>query len=354
MAEAVQKVLRLNWVANLAVPLAVLLLFAFLRGPAVRALFLPLRRFSGNGWPQELERSFGKPLRALMVAAGAAAALEICPAAARSGPAMDAVARCFRSALIVLFAWGLFRLSDADGPAREAAVRKLGLRVDGVLLPFLSKIFRFLVAALAVLMIAQEWSFNISGLLTGLGLGGLAFALAAQDTLSNLFGGLVIFLDRPFGIGDWIRTEDTEGIVEDINFRSVKIRAFSQAVVTVPNSRLVDRPVTNFSRMGKRRVDCTVTLKLGTKEEQLRACRDGIRAMLLRDGRIEPETVSVSVDGIVENGFRLSLYYYTKTADWQEYLKIREEVLYALLRILEREGAELATPVRTVKLENGT
>lgn len=85
-------------------------------------------------------------------------------------------------------------------------------------------------------MIAQEWNYSISGLLAGLGLGGLAFALAAQDMLSNLFGGLVIFLDRPFGIGDWIQTGDTEGTVEDINFRSVKIRTFSQAVVTVPNS----------------------------------------------------------------------------------------------------------------------
>lgn len=354
MTDVIQKFLEQDWTANLAVPLAVLVLFVFLRGPAVRALFLPLGRFSRGGWPQELERGLGKPLRALMIAAGIYAALRISPAVLHEGPAWAAGVRCFRSALIVLFAWGLFRLSDGSAPAGESAAKKLGLNIDGALVPLLSKIFRFLVAALAVLMIAQEWNYSISGLLAGLGLGGLAFALAAQDMLSNLFGGLVIFLDRPFVIGDWIQTDSTEGVVEGINFRSVKIRTFAQAVVTVPNSKLVDRPVTNFSRMGKRKVDFTVALRFGTTERQLRACTEGIRAMLLQNPEIDPETVSVALDGIGENGFRIMLCYYTKTTDFQKHLKIREEVTYGLLRILEREKAELATPVQTVKLENGT
>ena len=354
MADAVQKIWGQDWTANLAVPLAVLILFVFLRGPAVRALFLPFRRFSRGGWPQELERGFGRPLRALMIAIGVYAALRISPAVAHDGPAWAVGVRCFRSVLIVLSAWGLFRLSDGGAPAGESTVKKLGLKIDGALLPLLSKIFRFLIGALAVLMIAQEWNYSISGLLAGLGLGGLAFALAAQDMLSNLFGGLVIFLDRPFAIGDWIRTDSTEGVVEDINFRSVKIRTFSQAIVTVPNSKLVDRPVTNFSRMGKRQVDLTVTLRFGTTERQLRACTEGIRAMLLHNAEIDPENISVALDGIGENGFRIMLCYYTKTTDFQRHLKIREEATYALLRILEREKAELAAPVRTVKLENGT
>lgn len=353
--SATQTLWETDWVRDLAVPLFVLLLFVVLRGPAVRVLFLPFLRLaekSGNPWPAELKKSFGRPLRALLAAAGVYAALWICPVVPHDVPGWATWVKCFRSLVILLFSWGLFRLSDNRVPGGTLLAEKLGLKDDSFLLPFLSKIFRFLVAALAALMIAQEWSYSISGLLAGLGLGGLAFALAAQDMLSNLFGGLVIFLDRPFGIGDWIQTGDTEGTVEDINFRSVKIRTFSQAVVTVPNSKLVDRPVTNFSRMGKRRVSFTVGLSYGTTAEQMKACTEKVRRMLRENADIEPETVTVAFDGIGESSLNLMLYFFTRTTDWQKHLQIREEVYYSLLRILEEEKARLAFPTRTVRLEN--
>ena len=340
---------------DLAIPLFVLVLFVVLRGPVVRVLFLPFLRLakkSGNPWPAELKRSFGRPLRALLTAAGVYAALRLCPAVPHDVPAWAAGVKCFRSLVILLLSWGLFRLSDDRLPGKTLLAEKLGLNDDSFLLPFLSKIFRFLVAALAALMIAQEWNYSISGLLAGLGLGGLAFALAAQDMLSNLFGGLVIFLDRPFSIGDWIQTDDTEGTVEDINFRSVKIRTFSQAVVTVPNSRLVDRPVTNFSRMGKRRVSFTVGLSRDTTAEQMKACTEKIGRMLRENADIEPDTVTVAFDSIGESSLNLMLYFFTKTTDWQKHLQTREEVYYALLRILEEEKARLAFPTRTVRLED--
>ena len=100
-------------------------------------------------------------------------------------------------------------------------------------------------------MVAQEWDYRIDGFIAGLGLGGLAFSLAAKDTLSNVFGGLVVILDKPFSIGDWIKTPSVEGTVEDISFRSTKVRTFAQALVTVPNATLANEPVTNWTRMGK-------------------------------------------------------------------------------------------------------
>lgn len=355
LLAATQTFWETDWVRNLAVPLFVLLLFVVLRGPVVRVLFLPFLRLakkSGSPWPAELKKSFGRPLRVLLAAAGVYAALWLSPAVPHDVPAWAAGVKCFRSLVILLFAWGLFRLSDTRVPGGALLAEKFDLNGDSFLMPFLSKIFRFLVAALAALMIAQEWGYSISGLLAGLGLGGLAFALAAQDMLSNLFGGLVIFLDRPFGIGDWIQTDDTEGTVEDINFRSVKIRTFSQAVVTVPNSKLVDRPVTNFSRMGKRRVSFTVGLSYGTKAEQMKACTERLRRMLRENEDIEPETVTVAFDSIGESSLNLMLYFFTKTTDWQKHLQIREEVYYALLQTLEEENMQLAFPTRTVRLED--
>ncbi len=355
LPNTVNKLWQIAWISDLAVPLAIFLLLYFLRGPIVRCLFRPVHRLNGEKeWPGELERSFQQPLRALIIACGIYAALWISPAVPHAGAGWGIFVRCFRSLLVLLLAWGLCRLCGSRELAGGLLLKKLEVDTDGILFPFLSKILRFLVLCLAFLIIAQEWDYSISGLLAGLGLGGLAFALAAQDMLSNLFGGLVIFLDRPFHLGDWIQAGDVEGTVEDINFRSVKVRTFSQAMVTVPNSKLVDRPVTNYSRMGKRRVNFTVGLKYGTTERQLRACSDRIREMLLKNKQIDPETVIVTFSNIGKSSLDLMLYFFTKTTNWQEYLNVREEVYYGILRILEEEKAEIAFPTRTIQVEKET
>ena len=352
LSNIVNELWKIAWISGFAVPLAVFLLFYLLRGEAVKWLFRPVYRLNGGKeWPGELERGVQKPLRILIAVCGLYAALWISPAVPHSGVLWGIALKCFRSLLILLLAWGLGRLCGSRELAGGLLLNKLDVDSDGVLFPFLSKILRFLVLCLALLIVAQEWNYSISGLLAGLGLGGLAFALAAQDMLSNLFGGLVLFLDRPFSIGDWIQADNVEGTVEDINFRSVKVRTFSQAVVTVPNSKMVDRPVTNYSRMGKRKVSFTVGLKYGTSERQLRSCADRIREMLLRDEEIDPETVIVTFSSIGESSLDLMLYFFTKTTDWQKHLKVREDVYYGVLRIIEEEKAEIAFPTRTVQVE---
>ncbi|XOQ43428.1 MAG: Mechanosensitive ion channel family protein [Clostridium sp.] len=355
MQNLAEKLWQTSWFAGFVVPLAVFLLFYFLRGTVVSLLFKLAHRLDDlnkkHEWSAEVEQSFQKPLRILIAVAGIYAALRISPAVPHSGSAWLAAVKCFRSLFILLLAWGFSRLCGSRELTGNVFLKKLDVNTNGILFPFLSKILRFLILCLALLIIAQEWNYSISGLLAGLGLGGLAFALAAQDMLSNLFGGLVIFLDRPFVIGDWILTDDIEGTVEDINFRSVKVRTFSQAVVTIPNSKLVDRPVTNFSRMGKRRVTFTVGLKYGTTERQIRSCEERIRKMLVENEDVDPETIIVVFNSIGESSLDLMLYFFTKTTNWQKYLKVREEIYYNILRIIEEEHAEIAFPTRTIQVE---
>jgi len=352
LLNIVNELQKAAWAVDFVIPLAVFLFFYFLRGTVVKGLFRPVKRLNtGKTWPAELESSFQRPLRVLFALCGLYAALWISPAVPHGGAVWGIVIKCFRSLLILLLAWGLGRMCGSRELAGGFLMKKLDANTDGVLFPFLSKILRFLIFCLALLIVAQEWNYSVSGLLAGLGLGGLAFALAAQDMLSNLFGGLVIFLDRPFSIGDWIQADDVEGTVETMNFRSVKVRTFSQAVVTVPNSKLVDRPVTNYSRMGKRKVSFTVGLKFGTTERQIRSCAARIRTMLLENKEIDPQTVIVTFSSIGESSLDLLLYFFTRTTDWQEHLKIREEIQYGVLRILEDEKAELAFPTRTVQVE---
>lgn len=343
------------WVINLLIPAAVFLLFFAVSIPIVNFLFRLIKKAgkkTGSEWGIKLEYGFHKPLRLLLIVIGLYIAISVCPAVWDFLLLQAIVSRCFRSFLILVLAWGLYRMADSVELTDTIFARKLDLQVDEALLPVLSGVIRFIIAALAVLIVAQEWNFSISGLLAGLGLGGLAFALAAKDMLANLFGGLVILLDRPFSIGDWIRTGDVEGTVEDVNFRSVKVRTFTQALVTVPNSLVASAPVTNFSRMGKRKADFTLSLKYGTPVERLKKCTEAIRDMLAQNAEIEDETFTAALDSLDESGLKLSVSYYTKSADFKDYLRVREEVYYSVLKILEDEKVEMAYPTSTVMMNN--
>lgn len=340
------------WVRNLLIPAAVFLFFLVVSVPVTDLLFRFAKK-ANRGWGKKLEYGFRRPLRLLLAGTGLYLAAIACPAAWDSISFQSIVIRCFRSLLILVPAWGLSRMADSVELADTVFARKLDLPVDKALLPAISGVIRFLIGALAVLIVAQEWNFSISGLLAGLGLGGLAFALAAKDMLANLFGGFVILLDRPFSIGDWIRTGDVEGTVEGVNFRSVKVRTFGQAVVIVPNSLVTSGPVTNFSRMGKRKVDFSLCLEYGTPADRLKRCTEKIRNLLAEKDGIENGTESVALDGFGERGVELAVAYYTTSADYQNYLQVREDVFYSILKILESEKAELASPPKAVILENG-
>ncbi|MFP3359363.1 mechanosensitive ion channel family protein, partial [Planococcus sp. SIMBA_143] len=127
---------------------------------------------------------------------------------------------------------------------------KYNVKIDHILIPFFSKALRLIIVAIGISVIAQEFEYDINGFVAGLGIGGLAFALAAKDALANLFGGIIIITEKPFTIGDWIKTPSVEGTIEDISFRSTKVRTFAQALVTVPNATLSNEAITNWSKMG--------------------------------------------------------------------------------------------------------
>lgn len=340
-------------VKNLIIPAAVFLLFYFMRNAVVKLFFFPILKIgkkTGSAWPQNMKDGFEKPFKVLLIFIGAFTALSISPAV--YGSAFWPVAvKCFRSLLIFVIAWGFYRMAGCEEVTNTLIAKKLNLEEDSAIVPVISSIERFIVVTLAILIIAQEWNYSISGLVAGLGLGGLAFALAAKDMLSNLFGGLVVLLDKPFVIGDWITTGDIEGTVEDMNFRSVKIRTFTQALVTVPNSKIADSPVTNFSRMGKRRVAFSIGLKYGTTAKQIKACTEKIRQMLINDENIDNETVIVTFDNLGQSSMDLMLQFFTVTTDWKKYLEAKEKVLFAIIDILESENVEIAFPTRTLHIE---
>ena len=203
------------------------------------------------------------------------------------------------------------------------------------------------------LMLSKTDLFGLfSGLGAALGLGGLAFALAAKDTVANLFGSLVIFTDRPFKVGDWVETPAVEGMIEEIGIRSTKIRTFAQALVSMPNATLANAPITNWSRMGKRRVKTRLGLTYNTTVEQMQAILEEIKTMLKKHPDVHQETILVSFDEFDNSALSIFLYFFTKTTVWLEYLHVREDVNFKIMQIVARNGAQFAFPSQTLYVES--
>ena len=201
-------------------------------------------------------------------------------------------------------------------------------------------------------VVLQGWGYNVTGFVASLGIGGLAFALAAKDTASNLFGSLVIFGDKPFEIGDWIKSDEVEGVVEDIGIRSTKVRTFAQALVNVPNANLANSAIINWSRMGKRRIKMNIGLTYDTSELQMRNILKDIRDMLTKHKDIHQSTIYIYFTDYNDSSLGIFCYFFTNTIKWGEYMSVKEEINLLIMKIIEDNGAFFAFPTQTIQIES--
>lgn len=210
---------------------------------------------------------------------------------------------------------------------------------NNVVFPFFAIIIRLVIIILAISLIARELGF--SGFLTGLGISGVAFALMAQDTFSNLFGGVLIALDRPFALGDWIQTEKAEGIVEEITFRSTKIRTFSMAFLTIPNSKLANDNIINWTQRSLRRIHFKITLKGTTDIEKIEIVIERIKKLIENKEGVSDKLVIVSFNEISNYGYGIFIYFYTTELVYLKYETLRQDINFGVLKILREEEVEL-------------
>lgn len=258
----------------------------------------------------------------------------------------------FSSAIIILITWGIYNLTDESSVLFERMHKAYDIKVDKILFPFMSKALRLIVLALAITMIAERWGYNIQGFVAGLGLGGLAFALAAKDAAANIIAGIFIILDKPFTIGDWLSNDSLEGSIEDISFRTTKIRAVDQSLIIVPNSKLTNEAVINFSRRGKRRVSFSLELSYRTSKKKLEICVDSIRHMLENHPQVSKEGVLVRFDKFNGTSLDILICFFTDTADFDEYFKIKENVNFSLVEILQEQEISMALKSTSVYVES--
>lgn len=264
----------------------------------------------------------------------------------------DFALNTIKSSVIVFIMWSLYNATDESKHFFADLLRAFDINVDELIAPFLSKVFRFIIFVMGIAIVASEWNFDVNGFVAGLGIGGLAFALAAKDTLSNMFGGAVIITEKPFTIGDWIIVGEVEGTVEDINIRSTKIRKFNKSIVTVPNSRVADANIINFSKRDIRRISYELKIHIDTSIKDIKTVVNSINQMLIDHVDIDNDTIFVRFHKFGEGSFNIFLYYFTNTSDWGKYLSIAEDTNFLIMEILEGENVKLAVPIKEIKMDH--
>ncbi len=217
---------------------------------------------------------------------------------------------------------------------------------------FSLKIARIIIYIVAVFIIITTLGIDISGLIAGLGLGGVIVTLAAQDTAKNLFGGLVIFLDKPFIVGDWIQIDNFEGTVEDITFRSTRVRTFENSLVNIPNSVISNSSIINWSKMEKRRYKTNLCVELNTPLEKLEKFKVRVSQMLQSRDAIYNDSIIVKFDEIADNGLNILISSYTDSVDYPSYLSEKQDINYKIMKILKEENIELSYDTKTVHIKN--
>ncbi len=335
--------------------LGLLIIFVFIafKGVLSKLVYLLALILFPRSRPQISESifpAFASPLRSFFIFLGIFLALRYLPELTESQEIL--LTSVFRTIIVILVGWGFYNLSGESSHFLSNLKQKFNLNMDDIVVTFISKVLRFIVIVLVFTIIAREWGFDISGVIAGLGLGGLAIALAAQNAISNLFGGIIIITERPFTIGDWIATPNVEGVVEDISFRSTRVRTFAKGLVTIPNALLASEAITNWSEMGKRRITFNLGVTYTTPRQKIESCIKKIEKMLEDHPDVDNELIFVRFAGFNDSSLDIFLYFFTKSVKWDEHLKAKQNINFKIMEILEEEGVSVAFPSRSIYFEN--
>lgn len=226
-------------------------------------------------------------------------------------------------------------------------------RTDDQLIPLVGRAAKVVAVLLGIVFVLQNMNVDVGSLVAGLGIGGLAFALAAQNTLANLFGSFTILTDRPFQLGDWVILEGgVEGTVEEIGFRSTRIRAFNRSIITVPNSRMTSATVENMGARNVRRLKTTVGLTYDTPPDKVQAMVEGVRAILQANPSTFKESYEVHFRDFGASSLDILIYAFLDVPTWHDELSERANILLEIMRLAQALGVSFAFPSQSVYLES--
>ncbi len=259
-----------------------------------------------------------------------------------------------RSFIVFIIFWGFYNLVDP----LSFLLNKVAVMFSTAMRDWLLKVIKVTLIFIGSATVLEIWGIKVGPILAGLGLVGVAVALGAQDLFKNLISGLLIISEKRFNIGDWILVDGVvEGTVEDIGFRSTIVRRFDKAPVYVPNARLADSAVTNFSAMTHRRIYWHIAVEYRTTIEQLREIRDRIEKYILENDEFaNPSEVAtfVRIDRFSDSSIDIMLYCFTRSIKWGQWLEIKERLALTIKEIVEGAGSSFAFPSRTIYMSDHT
>jgi MscS family membrane protein len=230
----------------------------------------------------------------------------------------------------------------------EARARRTASRYDDLMVPLMRKSAKVIVVAFGLVFVADNLDVDISSLLAGLGLGGLAFALAAQDTVKNLFGSLTVIVDKPFQVGDLVKLGDVQGTVEEVGFRSTRVRTASDSLVTVPNADVISSNVENLGARAWRRWLTRIGVTYETSPGKIEEFCEGIRDLARQHPDTKKDGIEVWANEFGPSAIEIVFAVHFPSTTWSSELKNRHGLLLDIMRLAERLGVEFAFPTQTI------
>jgi len=339
-----------NAFGRIMVSLGILLATVLLRRVIITIVFKALKRVAARTTTTLDDKLFAglqTPLSTFLLVLGVFLALALL----NLEPGVDRVLLwAFQITMMTVVFWGFLRLTDivADHIHEQAKQRDMGVTP---FIPLIKKTLRIFFIVIGVILIIQNMGYSVGSLLAGLGIGGLAVALAAQDSLSNFFGSLVVAVDRPFKIGDFVQIAAFTGTVEEIGLRSSRLRTPQRTLVTIPNKMMANEVITNFSVMPQRRVDLTIGLTYDTKPEQMEAILADFRAILKNDPGVHQEFTAVNFLAYGAYSLDIQIIYFSADPNIVKSFELRERINLALMRAVNARGLGFAFPTQTLHFE---
>ena len=341
------------WGINLALLLLAVLLLHLIERVVLTRLAAHAEK-SRNLWDDALVHGLRHPVSFWLYSMGVLLALGIIAGQFSLGGAEKYLGTARQIVTLLALAWALIRMVKRFEALRTMPPPGTNVNaMDATTASAISKLLRAVVVVLVGLAILQNLGVSLSGVLAFGGVGGIAVGFAARDLLANFFGALMIHLDRPFKVGDWIRSPDREieGTVEDIGWRLTRIRTFDQRPLYIPNAMFTSIVLENPSRMYNRRINEKIGIRYDDWQKMPAIVAD-VRTMLVEHEDLETDkrTLIVNFDSYGASHLEFFIYTFTKTTQWVQYHEIKQDVLMKIMNIVHQHGAEFAFPTRTLHL----
>lgn len=334
-----------QWI-GIGIALPILVLAAWMLGALLRQVLVRVTARTVTTWDEQLLQHLRGPFRLWAAAVVAEPLLSVLTLNARVAAFLSAFTRGM--VLIALF-WAILQIIRIVQSRLENAAWETGQGAQArTLVPLLGNFLRVALSVVALLVALAQFGYPVGTLLAGLGIGGIAVALAAQKTVEHLFGSVSLAADKVMRLGDWVKTGTTEGAVERIGLRSTSIRTVERTVVKVPNGRLADDRIEIVSERDRILFRTDLDLTYDTSREELARIRDEVEALIRAHPNAWPDVVRVNVTAFTDSAIRMSVMMWIQTTDYNAYLRIRHDLFLEFMRIIEEHGSSFAFPSRTV------